>query len=378
MKKKNIIIMSTVFGILLIAVIVLALIQKNSKSLAANKSMEYYEVVENTGTMFKGISVISDEQKIFVENMLTIEKVHVEDKSEVKKGDKILTYHNDSIKEQIDSLQLQYNSTKNKLDRSSKNKSKIAVDITKKEVIINEKTARLNDLNDIEEIERKTALQQEIAIEQQELQLLKSNLQVEDNTVIALNDGLGDLNEQIENLKTKLTKEVIANIDGIAYINKDGLTNPALEYITIISKEPLVKASATEYDVLALKVGQEMLLKVLSTGEKIKGTITSIDDLPSRSSNGVGVVYNFNIKPENAIRIGFSVDIKDDVETLEIPEAYVAIENEKLIIARANDNGLEKIEVTGSLDSGYYIISSDKIKPGDRLSINPLEALKEE
>lgn len=378
MKKKNIIIMSVTFVVLLIGVIVLALIQKNNKAVAVNKTLDSYEVTESIGEMYKGMSVISDKQSIFVENMLTIEQVHIEDKSEVKKGDIILTYFNDSIQEQIDSLEMQYNSTNIKLERENGNKAQATSEIAQKEDIINKKTEELNSLNNIEEIDKKTALQQEIAEEQQELQLLKSTLQGEESTVTSLNDSLYDLSNQIEALKTKLRKEVVADIDGVAYINKEGLTNPSLEYISIVSKEPLVKATATEYDVLNLSVGQEMVVKVPSTGEEMKGTITSIDDLPTMVSNGTSVVYNFNLKPENNIRIGFSVEIKEKIETLEIPKDYVGIENDKLIVARVNDNGVEKIEVTGTLESDYYIINSDKIKPGDKLSLNPLEVLKEE
>lgn len=378
MKKKNIIIMSVTFVVLLIGVIILALIQKNNKAVAVNKTLDSYEVTESIGEMYKGMSVISDKQSIFVENMLTIEQVHIEDKSEVKKGDIILTYFNDSIQEQIDSLEMQYNSTNIKLERENGNKAQATSEIAQKEDIINKKTEELNSLNNIEEIDKKTALQQEIAEEQQELQLLKSTLQGEESTVTSLNDSLYDLSNQIEALKTKLRKEVVADIDGVAYINKEGLTNPSLEYISIVSKEPLVKATATEYDVLNLSVGQEMVVKVPSTGEEMKGTITSIDDLPTMVSNGTSVVYNFNLKPENNIRIGFSVEIKEKIETLEIPKDYVGIENDKLIVARVNDNGVEKIEVTGTLESDYYIINSDKIKPGDKLSLNPLEVLKEE
>ena len=378
MKKKNIIIMSVTFVVLLIGVIILALIQKNNKAVAVNKTLDSYEVTESIGEMYKGMSVISDKQSIFAENMLTIEQVHIEDKSEVKKGDIILTYFNDSIQEQIDSLEMQYNSTNIKLERENGNKAQATSEIAQKEDIINKKTEELNSLNNIEEIDKKTALQQEIAEEQQELQLLKSTLQGEESTVTSLNDSLYDLSNQIEALKTKLRKEVVADIDGVAYINKEGLTNPSLEYISIVSKEPLVKATATEYDVLNLSVGQEMVVKVPSTGEEMKGTITSIDDLPTMVSNGTSVVYNFNLKPENNIRIGFSVEIKEKIETLEIPKDYAGIENDKLIVARVNDNGVEKIEVTGTLESDYYIINSDKIKPGDKLSLNPLEVLKEE
>lgn len=171
MKKKNIIIMSVTFVVLLIGVIILALIQKNNKAVAVNKTLDSYEVTESIGEMYKGMSVISDKQSIFAENMLTIEQVHIEDKSEVKKGDIILTYFNDSIQEQIDSLEMQYNSTNIKLERENGNKAQATSEIAQKEDIINKKTEELNSLNNIEEIDKKTALQQEIAEEQQELQL---------------------------------------------------------------------------------------------------------------------------------------------------------------------------------------------------------------
>lgn len=378
MKKKNIIIMTIIFVVLLIAVILLALFQKKSKESDINKEVQYYEVVESSGMIFKGMSVISDDQRIFLDSTLNLENLHVEDKQEVKKGDLIITYLNNTIQEQIDNLELQYNSANDKVNRSDENKGKINSDILKKEQLIDEKNKKINSLNDVENINEKASLQQEVAGLEQELQLLKSNLQNEEATSINLNDTLNELNGQIEALKNKLRKEVTANIDGIAYINKEGLTNMSIPYIDIISKNPLVKAAASEYDVLNLKVGQEVDLKVVSTGEKIKGTILSIDDLPSTGENGTGVVYNFTVKPESAIRIGFSVEVKENIQTLEIPKEYVKDENGKLYVLKITDSGVDKVEVEGSLDKDYYIISSDKVVPGDKLSSISSEDTKEE
>lgn len=378
MKKKNIIIMTIIFVVLLIAVILLALFQKKSKQSDINKEVQYYEVVESSGMIFKGMSVISDDQRIFLDSTLNLETLHVEDKQEVKKGDLIITYLNNTIQEQIDNLELQYNSANDKVNRSDENKGKINSDILKKEQLIDEKNKKINSLNDVENINEKASLQQEVAGLEQELQLLKSNLQSEEATSISLNDTLKELNGQIEALKNKLRKEVTANIDGIAYINKEGLTNMSIPYIDIISKNPLVKSAASEYDVLNLKVGQEVALKVVSTGEKIKGTILSIDDLPSTGENGTGVVYNFTVKPESAIRIGFSVEVKENIQTLEIPKEYVKDENGKLSVLKITDSGVDKVEVEGSLDKDYYIISSDKVVPGDKLSSISSEDTKEE
>lgn len=377
MKKKNIIIMTITFVVLLIAVVSLALFQKKSKQ-ANTKKSDYYEVIESSGIMFKGRSVISNEQSIVLDNTLNLETLHVEDKQEVKKGDVIITYLNNTIQDQIDNLELQYNSANNKVNRASENKGKINSDILKKEQLIDEKNKKINTLNDVENINEKSLLQQEVAGLEQELQILKSNLQSEEVTSINLNDTLKELNGQIEALKNKLRKDVYANIDGIVYINKDGLTNMSVPYIEIVSKEPLIKAAASEYDVLNLNVGQEVILKVASTGDKMKGTILSIDDLPSIGENNTGVVYNFTVKPESSIRIGFSVEIKENIQTLEIPKEYVKDENGKLSVLKVTDTGVDEVEVEGSLDNDYYIISTDKIVSGDKLSSISSENSKEE
>ncbi len=271
-------------------------------------------------------------------------------------------------------MKLQYDSVNEKLYRESNNEDETKKEIEKKENLVDEKTKRIYD---IKQIEKKTSLQQEIDIEKQEIRILKSNLQGQKATVISLKDSLKDLKKQLKSLESKLRTDIVANIDGIAYINKKGLNDNTVEYISIISKNTLIKGEATEYDILDLYVGKEMLLKIISTGEEIKGTVISVNDLPVVDSIDSGVIYNFNIKPEKFVKVGFSVKIKEDNNILEIPKDYVAVDGEKLIVLKINDNGLEKIEVTGTLDSDYYTISSDKIKPKDKLRKNPLEYLNE-
>ena len=210
--------------------------------------------------------------------------------------------------------------------------------------------------------------------------MLKANLQGEEATKISLEDSATDLNAQIKALEAKLRKDVLADIDGVVYINEDALSDSTKPYVNIVSKEPLIKSSATEFDILKLSVGQAVKIKVVSTGEEINGTITKIDDLPS---SGVGlestaVAYQFEIKPDKAIKVGFSVEIREDINTLEIPEEYVTVRDEKLFVQKVVETGVEEIEITGTLDQGYYVIDSDKINPGDMLSLNPLDNLGEE
>ncbi|WP_426350399.1 hypothetical protein ACPWSR_03925 [Alloiococcus sp. CFN-8] len=379
MKRKNIVIMASIFIVLFVGVIIFAINQKNSRKAALSEGDNYYEVVESSGLSFKGMSVIKEEQKIFIDSILgSVEKVNITDKAEVKKGDLILTYFNDSVQEQIDNLKLQYASTKDKVNRANGDMEKTKLAINKKENSIAEKNTKLSNLNDMENMDEKATVQQEIAIEEQELQMLKSELQNYEVTSVTFKDTLKELDGQVDGLKKKLRKDVTAELDGIAYIKTEGLTNPGVEYINIVSKEPLVKGMASEYDVLKLKVGQEVLVKVVSTGQTLKGTVTAIDDLPSTTPNGTGVAYNFYVKPEGPIRIGFSVEIKENIDTLEVPKDFVSIENGSLMVAKVIDDGVEKIEVNGVLEEDYYLISRDKIAPGDKLTKEASAGLEKE
>lgn len=375
MKKKNIVIISIIFIILLGTTVTLALVQKKNKRVDSDGIEEYYEIVESSGAMFKGASVISDEHRIFLDNSLKVEKLHIKDKDEIKKGDLILTYLNEAIKEEIDGLQLQYDLTNDKLNRAKENKNKNKSNIASKEAVVKNKKRELNSLNEAD-LNKQSQLELEVTEVQQELEMMKSNNEAEDVNIDSLKDSQKEFSQQINILKNKLKKNIKSDIDGIAYINEEGLVDPSIPYIIIVSKDPLVKGIATEYDILDLSIEQELNIRVISTEDEMKGIITSIDDLPSASEDGKGVVYHFNVKPEKEIRIGFSVEIRESIDTFEVPKDYVSKEDKKLIVGRMTDNELEKIEVKGKLDSDYYIIKKGNLNLGDKLVVNPLEQLE--
>ena len=61
-----------------------------------------------------------------------------------------------------------------------------------------------------------------------------------------------------------------------------------------------------------------------------------------------------------------------------MPKDFVSVENGSLMVTKVTDTGVEKIEVNGVLEEEYYLISRDKIAPGDRLAREALDGLEKE
>lgn len=377
-KSKKRLILISIGSIVIIAIVVAlgfwvkAQNQSNGSSVEENTT-EQFEITGNEGLSFKGVSVISKEQKIMADRTLgDIEGLNVSDKQEISEGDLLFTYSNQAILEEVKGVDRQIASANEKINRSNSKKAEISNEIAKYE----------NELKGIKSKEMTPELEVKATELTQSIQAAQAKLEAEDATIATLKDSSGDLKLQKESLASKQNKEVKADINGIVYINEKGLTDPTVEYIRIVSKEPLIKAEVSEFDVESLKVDNEVQIKVVSNGDIVKGKIISIDELPTVSADGKGTSYNFYVKPEKAIRIGFSVEIKLNGEKIQIPKEYVYEEDSKLYIAKLKlddkEEPFEKVEIKAELKGNNYSLIDGNVVAGDKLMKNPSELFKED
>ncbi|WP_083089566.1 efflux RND transporter periplasmic adaptor subunit [Clostridium septicum] len=377
-KSKKRLILISIGSIVIIAIVVAlgfwvkAQNQSNGSSVEENTT-EQFEITGNEGLSFKGVSVISKEQKIMADRTLgDIEGLNVSDKQEISEGDLLFTYSNQAILEEVKGVYRQIASANEKINRSNSKKAEISNEIAKYE----------NELKGIKSKEMTPELEVKATELTQSIQAAQAKLEAEEATIATLKDSSGDLKLQKESLASKQNKEVKADINGIVYINEKGLTDPTVEYIRIVSKEPLIKAEVSEFDVESLKVDNEVQIKVVSNGDIVKGKIISIDELPTVSADGKGTSYNFYVKPEKAIRIGFSVEIKLNGEKIQIPKEYVYEEDSKLYIAKLKlddkEEPFEKVEIKAELKGNNYSLIDGNVVAGDKLMKNPSELFKED
>lgn len=379
MKKKlskNIKIGLIVTGaVLLIAIVVVGGLavknstNKNSAKTADLNSEGIYKVTGEEPLKFKGNSIISKEQNVIVDKTQgEVKDLKIEDKQDVKAGDLLFTYHSTQVANQKEELNRQINSNSEKSQRSKKNKEGL--------------NTELNDLTKKIETEKSGnpvgEPSQAVMALTQKNEEIKAKIELEQTSINAYNDAINDLTAQRNLLSEQETKNVKAEIDGIAYIYEKGLSDITSPYIKIVSKEPLIKGQASEFEIESIKVGDKALVKVVSSDELIKGVVTSIDELPTASMDGKSLSYSFNIKQEKPIRIGFNVEIKLNYDGLTIPKECVIEEDSKLYVAKSKETSFEKVEIKGILTDENYTLENDTIKIGDKISKTPIESLKVE
>lgn len=352
MKKKKIIIVSSIFIVALGLTISGALYVKNKAKVVINKenTVEYFTIEDTSGLKFKGSSIISNEQRIMLDpSKGEVNEVFVKDGQIVEKDTVLFNYYNEVIQEQVDELERQINSLNSKIEKEKERESK--AEALKKEAA----AIASNNENPANSV----------SVDQ-----LNSGSIIEE-----LKTNLNDAISKRDSLKEKVVKPVIAEIRGKVYINKE---DPTKEYMRVISEEPLIAAQASEFDVDELKVDSKVDIKIVSNNSKVTGKITKIDDIPTVSVDQKSSLYTFYVKPDEGIKIGFSVELTVNPGEIVVPKSSVIEESGKLYIMLAEGENNKKVEITATLKDDNYVLQNDSLKVGDKIMLNPSENSKEE
>ncbi|MCI6691000.1 MAG: efflux RND transporter periplasmic adaptor subunit [Clostridium sp.] len=352
MKKKKIIIVSSIFIVALGLTISGALYVKNKAKVVTNKenTVEYFTIEDTSGLKFKGSSIISNEQRIMLDpSKGEVNEVFVKDGQIVEKDTVLFNYYNEVIQEQVDELDRQINSLNSKIEKEKERESK--AEALKKEAA----AIASNNENPANSV----------SVDQ-----LNSGSVIEE-----LKTNLNDAISKRDSLKEKVVKPVVAEIRGKVYINKEDTTK---EYMRVISEEPLIEAQASEFDVDELKVDSKVDIKIVSNNSKVTGKITKIDDIPTVSVDQKSSLYTFYVKPDEGIKIGFSVELTVNPGEIVVPKSSVIEESGKLYVMLAEGENNKKVEITATLKDDNYVVQNDSLKVGDKIMLNPSENSKEE
>lgn len=356
MKKKQIIIGVSIFIVALIGIIIAALYVKNKSTINNNKEskIDYFEIKETGGLKFKGSSIISKEQKIMLDKSNgELKEVFVEDGQHVEKDVELFSYYNETIQEQVDELNKQINSLNSKIQKEK------------------ERVSKLEALNkEAQDKEAQTSLDVTNQIQSPQTQQLEITSMVDE-----LTENLNDTISKRDSLNNKVVKIIKSEISGKVYINTEDQTK---EYMRIISGDSLVYAQASEFDVDKLKIDDKVEAKIISNNKKVTGKIIKIEEVPTMSSDGKSVGYAFYIKPDESIKIGFSLELTVNPEEVAIPKNCVMEESGKIYVKLVEGESNKKMEIKATLKDDNYILEDNTLKVGDKILIDPSEDSKEE
>lgn len=336
-KKSILIVISAVFIIVLLFAVTFFLNHHRKSVKSNNMKYDVYTVPSQQNIFLDG-EVQYLKKTSFAEDATkgTLEKINVEDKQQVKKGETLFEYKNEQMIEQYETLQQQLNG----MDSQSAGQSSL-------------QSSQINS--------QKSSLQQ-----------------------------------QMNDIKDKRYTTISAPFDGIVSLEKDDGNSDSKAILTLIDPKMQVVSNASEKDVLKLKANQKIKISVYGTNKEINGTIRSISTEPSQTQlpQGTGTSTNLaqstgsdisyypvyiDIGNQKDIYAGFHIQgtTVDENELPKIPSSSIFDSNGDKFVWLVRNKKLEKVSVEVEKYNSTYVKVKSGLDFGDKIIKSPSSEMKE-
>ncbi|MCD8915539.1 efflux RND transporter periplasmic adaptor subunit [Staphylococcus simulans] len=227
---------------------------------------------------------------------------------------------------------------------------------------------------------------------------------------------LDKANQSLNQLDNQINDSLFAAFDGKIEIEQDENPNEGDTILQLISKNPQIKTTVSEYDLSKIKEGQKVEYTVSSTGKKGYGEILKISELPTNyeeqlNSGGMSgaaagqggepseegmdtaqasnpVVNDISGKGDasdaskytvligqlsSPVRPGLSLDAAVTTDKVKLPSNVLGKDNTVYVLNK--DNKVEKRKVKIEKQNGDIYVKSG-VKTGERLVKHPKASLK--
>lgn len=223
--------------------------------------------------------------------------------------------------------------------------------------------------------------------------------------------ALNKAQQQLNQYDKQINDSMYAAFNGKVNIKNDTNVANGQPILQLISDEPQIKASITEFDINKIKKGDKVNVTVNSTGKKGKGEILKIEELPSsfdndassqtmasagqegddgdaaaQSSNptvntpltgkdGETSKYNVIIGDlDIPIRSGLSLDASIPLNTMKLPSNVLTKDNQVFVVDKNNKVHKRKINI--NRNNGQIFIEKG-LKEGDKVIKRPKDNLND-
>lgn len=224
--------------------------------------------------------------------------------------------------------------------------------------------------------------------------------------------NLNKANQSLNQFDQQINDSLFAAFSGKIEIIQEDYPNEGETILQLISNDPQIKTTVTEYDLNKIKEGQKIEYKVNSTGDKGTGEVLKISELPtsyedSLNQNAMGGASAAGGSEEDAgqasnpvvndvsgkdnsndaskynvlighlsspVRAGLSLDASVASDKIKIPQNVLDKNDTVYVLNKENKIEKRKIKVEKQ-DGSIYVKSG--LKEGERLVQNPKSSLKE-
>ena len=366
-------------------------ITRSTKQTEEKGDYQVAKIEKSAPLLFNGVAQPKESRTFTLDPTLgTLETIHVKNNQQVKAGEVIATYKNETIADQVTQQEQGLNKL-NMAVSSAQNGYNSAV---------NKKNELANQYNQVNKIlqEQQTTNPEAASETAAQLAQLKEAYDAAGDAVEQAKQGVdsanmeySDAQKAIAQLKEKINTQVTPPFDGIVYVDQNGKTQANVPYATLVSPGTVVQASVTEYDYNKLKQGQKVEVMPANDERKIEGTITNISTLPesatatpslSAAVSGGGnnssstSSYAFTVETAEEIHNGFSVQVAIHFNQITVPKEVVIDRDGKQYIYTYKDGKAHLTEVTVKDQGANYLVEKG-LAMGDQYILNPDKKLKD-
>ena len=217
--------------------------------------------------------------------------------------------------------------------------------------------------------------------------------------------------QQLSQHDKQMNDSIYASFDGKVNIKNGEDAGDGQPVLQLISDNPQIKSTVTEFDVDKIKEGDEVDVTVNSNGKKGKGKILKVDELPTSyddsasgessgaqasaggqgedSEEGASAAQASNPTVNNPsggkegdtskynviigdldipVRAGFSMDAKIPLKTKKLPNDVLTKDNDVFVVDKHNK--VHKCDINIDRSNGQIIVKKG-LKAGDKVIKNP-------
>ncbi|WP_317608864.1 efflux RND transporter periplasmic adaptor subunit [Staphylococcus epidermidis] len=229
--------------------------------------------------------------------------------------------------------------------------------------------------------------------------------------------SLNEAQQQLSQHDKQMNDSIYASFDGKVNIKNGEDAGDGQPVLQLISDNPQIKSTVTEFDVDKIKEGDEVDVTVNSNSKKGKGKILKIDELPtsyddsaSGESSGAqaiaggqgedseegasaaqasnptvnnpsggkeGDISKYNViigDLDIPVRAGFSMDVKIPLKTKKLPNDVLTKDNDVFVVDKHNK--VHKRDINIDRSNGQIIVKKG-LKAGDKVIKKPKSNLND-
>ncbi|PTJ62689.1 efflux RND transporter periplasmic adaptor subunit [Staphylococcus saprophyticus] len=233
--------------------------------------------------------------------------------------------------------------------------------------------------------------------------------------------ALSEAQQQLNQHDKQVNDSVYAAFDGKVDIKNSENVSDGQPILQLVSNEPQIKTTVSEFDLDKIKEGDKVDVKVTSNGKTGKGEIKKISELPksyedklgesgaasgasagaaggssegeedstasaaqasnpvepnpsggsdSESSKYTVIISDLDIP----VRSGYSMEVKVPLDSIKLPKSVLTKDNNVFVVNK--DNKVEKRDISIDKVNGEIFVKKD-LKKGDKLIKNPKKTMND-